>query len=282
MTTAMIDFSDEQLERYSRQILLPEVGVEGQARIMQGRVLVIGAGGLGSPAALYLAAAGVGTLGLVDGDCVDLSNLQRQILHTTPAVGQPKVESAARALRALNPEVVVRTYQTTVRAANVLDLLADYDFVVDGTDNFAAKFLINDACVKAGKPFSHAGILRFDGQTMTVLPGQSACYRCAFREPPPPDLTPSCSQAGILGPVAGLLGTIQACEALKLLAGVPGLLTDALLTVNARTMEFRRVRVRRSATCPACGVPRESLVLADGALPVCDLGRRDGPPGTPG
>jgi adenylyltransferase/sulfurtransferase len=266
----MIDLSDEQLLRYSRHILLREVGVEGQARILTARVLVIGAGGLGSPAALYLAAAGVGTIGIVDPDTVDLSNLQRQVIHTTADVGRPKVDSAAARMRAINPDVRVETYHLAVSAANILALLEGYDVVIDGTDNFAAKFLINDACVKAGKPFSHAGILRFDGQTMTVLPGRTACYRCAFREPPPPGAATSCSQAGILGPVAGLLGTIQAGEALKYVAGVPGLLTDALLTVNAQTMDFRKVRLRRQADCPACSVPPDRLTLVDGAPPACD------------
>jgi molybdopterin/thiamine biosynthesis adenylyltransferase len=267
----MIDFSEDQLHRYSRHIILQEVGVEGQSKILAARVLIIGAGGLGSPAALYLAAAGVGTIGIADADCVDLTNLQRQVIHFTDDVGRPKVESAAAKMRALNPDVEVRTYRELVVAANALEIVADYDFVIDGTDNFAAKFLINDACVKAGKPFSHGGILRFDGQTMTVLPGQSACYRCVFGQPPPANSVPSCSQAGILGPVAGVLGTIQAVEAVKCVAGVPGLLTDVLLMFNARSFDFRKVPLRRRAGCPACGVPRESLQLVDGDLPVCHL-----------
>jgi thiazole biosynthesis adenylyltransferase ThiF len=267
----MIDFSEEQLYRYSRHIILQEVGVEGQARILDAKVLIIGAGGLGSPAALYLAAAGVGTIGIADADCVDLTNLQRQVIHFTADVGRPKVESAADKMRALNPDVTVRAYRELVTAANALEIIAPYDFVIDGTDNFAAKFLINDACVKARKPFSHGGILRFDGQTMTVRPGQSACYRCVFGEAPPANAVPSCSQAGVLGPVAGMLGTIQAVEALKFAAGADGLLTDRLLMFNARTLDFRKVQVRRRANCPACSVPPESLRLVDGEQPVCDL-----------
>lgn len=267
----MIDFSEEQLQRYSRHILLPEIGIEGQARILEAKVLIIGAGGLGAPAALYLAAAGVGTIGIADGDRVDLTNLQRQVIHFTADVGRPKVESAAAKMRAINPGIQMRTYDQLVSAANILEILADYDFIIDGTDNFAAKFLINDACVKADKPFSHGGILRFDGQTMTVRPGQSACYRCIFQRPPPANAVPSCSQAGVLGPVAGMLGTIQAVEALKFVAGLPDLLTDALLTFNARTFEFRKVRLRRQAGCAACGVPAGELQLVDGEPPVCDL-----------
>jgi molybdopterin/thiamine biosynthesis adenylyltransferase len=267
----MIDFSEEQLYRYSRHIILQEVGVEGQMKILGAKVLIVGAGGLGSPAALYLAAAGVGTIGIADGDCVDITNLQRQVIHFTADIGTPKVESAAAKMRALNPDVVVRTYCQLVNAANILETIAEYDFVIDGTDNFAAKFLINDACVKARKPFSHGGILRFDGQTMTVLPGQSACYRCVFGKAPPANAVPSCSQAGILGPIAGMLGTIQAVEALKFVAGVGELLTDTLLIFNAKTLDFRKVRLRRQAGCPACGVLPGSLQLVDGDLPVCDL-----------
>ena len=210
-----LEFTEERLERYSRHILLKDVGVEGQIKIFDAKVLIIGAGGLGSPAALYLAAAGVGTIGIADADNVDLSNLQRQVIHHTSDVGKPKVESAAEKMRAINPDVEVRTYHEWVRAANIRQMIRDYDFVIDGTDNFVAKFLINDACVLERKPFSHGGILRFNGQTMTVRPGESACYRCAFRAIPPRGVVPSCSEAGILGAVAGMLGTIQAAEALK-------------------------------------------------------------------
>jgi molybdopterin/thiamine biosynthesis adenylyltransferase len=249
----MINLTDEQLDRYSRHIILQEVGPEGQAKLLAARVLVIGAGGLGSPVALYLAAAGVGTIGIADADAVDISNLQRQIIHTTADIDRPKVESAEAKLKAINPEIKVEPWLLYLDASNALDIIRQYDFVIDGTDNFATKFLINDACVLAGIPFSHGGILRFDGQTMTVLPGQSACYRCCFHEPPPAKSVPSCSQAGVLGAVAGMLGTIQAAEALKFITGAGSLLTDSLLSFDAKTMHFRRVPLRRRADCPVCG-----------------------------
>ncbi|MBI4397378.1 MAG: HesA/MoeB/ThiF family protein, partial [Elusimicrobia bacterium] len=228
-----MEFTDDRLERYSRHILLKEVGVEGQQKLFSAKVLIIGAGGLGSPAALYLAAAGIGTIGIVDADKVELSNLQRQIIHFTNDLGRTKVESASAKMRQVNPDVTVRTYHEFLSAASARRILDGYDFVIDGTDNFAAKFLINDACVLAGIPYSHGGILRFDGQTMTVRPGKSACYRCVFVSPPPRGAVPSCSQAGILGAIAGMLGTIQAAEALKYVTGVGELLTDTLLVFDA-------------------------------------------------
>lgn len=249
----MFDFTEEELLRYSRHILLPDVGVEGQEKIRQGKVLVVGVGGLGAPVALYLAAAGVGTIGLVDGDVVDLSNLQRQVIHFTPDVGRPKVESAREKLQLINPGVQVRAYREFLTADNAPHIIRDYDFVIDGTDNFSVKFLINDACVMAGKPFSHGGILRFEGQTFTHLPG-TACYRCLFSSPPPAGAVPTCSQAGVLGAVAGMLGTIQAAEALKFLTGAGRLLTDCLLTFDARTMDFRKLEARRHDGCPLCGL----------------------------
>jgi len=226
----MIDFSEEQLERYSRHILLKDVGATGQERILLSKVLIIGAGGLGAPAALYLAAAGVGTLGIVDGDKVELSNLQRQIIHFTKDISKPKVVSAADKIQALNPDVKVNAIEEHVFADNIREIIHGYDFVVDGTDNFAAKFLINDACVLEKISYSHGGILRFTGQTMTVIPGVSACYRCVFTAPPPHNAVPTCSQAGVLGAIAGMLGTIQAAEALKFVTKVGTLLTDRLLT----------------------------------------------------
>ena len=244
---------DEQLTRYSRQIVLKEVGIEGQTKLFDARVLVIGAGGLGSAAAPYLAAAGVGTIGLADGDRVDLSNLQRQIIHTTSDLGRPKVISGAEKLLAIEPRVRVETVHEFVTAANVRQLVSGYDFIIDGTDNFAAKFLINDACVLSRKPFSHAGILRFQGQTMTVLPGQTTCYRCIFGGPPPQGLVPTCSQAGILGAVAGVIGSLQAVECLKHLLGIGQLLTDCLLTFDALTMTPRKVAFRRNPRCAVCG-----------------------------
>lgn len=248
----MIDYSEEDLLRYSRHILLREVGVEGQERIRQGKVLIVGLGGLGSPVALYLAAAGVGTIGLVDGDVVDLSNLQRQVIHSTPDVGRLKVESAREKLLRLNPGVQVQVHADFLSAENVMELIRPYDFIVDGTDNFPVKFLINDACVMAGKPFSHGGILRFEGQTFTHLPG-TACYRCLYGAPPPAGEVPTCSQAGVLGAIAGMLGTIQAAETLKYLAGIGELLTDQLLTFDAKTMDFHKLRIPRNSHCPLCG-----------------------------
>ncbi|MBM4026050.1 MAG: molybdopterin-synthase adenylyltransferase MoeB [Planctomycetes bacterium] len=264
--------SDEQLERFSRHILLKDVGIEGQERILQGRVLIVGAGGLGAPAALYLAAAGVGTIGIVDGDVVDRTNLQRQVIHFTPDIGQPKVASAREKMLQINPDITVRTYQERVFAHNILDIIRAYDFVLDGTDNFPAKFLINDACVLAQKAFSHGGILRFDGQTMTYVPGR-ACYRCVFREPPPKNAVPTCAQAGVLGAVAGMLGTIQAAEALKYLLGKGQLLTDRLLVFNALAMEFRTVRFQRNPACPICGVRPTIRELQDYEQGTCDLRR---------
>ncbi|MDR1996870.1 MAG: HesA/MoeB/ThiF family protein [Candidatus Margulisbacteria bacterium] len=265
-----MSFTDEQLERYSRHIILKNVGIEGQEKILKGKVLIIGTGGLGSPAALYLAAAGVGTIGLVDGDVVDRTNLQRQVIHFTPDIGKPKVVSAQEKIKQINPEVQVNTYHTLALAANIADLIQDYDFIIDGTDNFPAKFLINDACVLGGKPFSHGGILRFDGQTMTHLPG-TACYRCIFTAPPPKNLVPTCAQAGVLGAVAGMLGTIQAAEALKYLTGVGGLLTNRLLIFDALSMDFRTVRIQPNARCPVCGSSPAITALHDEEQAVCDL-----------
>ena len=266
----MFDFTEEELNRYSRHILLKDVGVEGQKKIRQGKILIIGAGGLGAPVALYLAAAGVGTIGIVDGDVVDLSNLQRQVIHFTADVGVPKVESAKAKMLAINPNVKVNTYREFLMADNALDIISDYDFIVDGTDNFPVKFLINDACVKAGKPFSHGGILRFEGQTFTHLPG-TACYRCLFKSPPPANAVPTCSQAGVLGAIVGMLGTIQAAETLKYLTGVGELLTDRLLTFNAKTMEFRKIKTRRQDNCPVCGNHPTITELIDYEQAVCDL-----------
>ena len=266
----MYDFTEEELVRYSRHILLQDVGVEGQEKIRQGKVLIVGAGGLGAPIAMYLAAAGVGTIGIVDGDVVDLSNLQRQVIHFTEDVDKPKVQSAKEKILRINPNVKVITYQTFLMADNALDIIKDYDFVVDGTDNFPVKFLINDACVMAGKPFSHGGILRFEGQTFTHLPG-TACYRCLFGAPPPPGAVPTCSQAGVLGAIAGMLGTIQAAEVLKYLTGVGELLTDKLLTFNAKTMDFRKIRTRRHDGCPICGNNPTVTRLVDYEQAACEL-----------
>ena len=236
-------FTNEQLERYSRHIILKEIGAKGQKKLLNAKVLIIGAGGLGAPAALYLAAAGVGTIGIVDADVVDLSNLQRQVIHTTNDIGKKQVESAAETMRAINPDVTVNTYYDFVSSANILDLIKDYDFVLDGTDNFPAKFLINDACVMAKKPLSHAGIIRFKGQLTTILPGEGPCYRCIFKEPPSVNSVPSCRQAGVIGAIAGVIGSLQAMEAIKYLLGNGELLTGYLLTYDALKTEFRKVKL---------------------------------------
>jgi molybdopterin-synthase adenylyltransferase len=237
--------------------MIPDLGGKGQIRLRQARVLIIGAGGLGSPAALYLAAAGVGTLGLVDPDRVELSNLQRQILHATSDLTRQKVESAKEKIQQLNPDVEVVTYPARVEETNAAEIFAGYNFIVDGSDNFATKFLVNDTAVKSGIAFSHAGIVRLQGQTMTVVPGKSACYRCVFGQAPPPEEILSCQQAGILGAVAGTIGSIQATEAIKYLTGFEeGLLLDRLLTYDAKAMKFHAVDVNRDAHCAACGVER--------------------------
>lgn len=272
----MIDFTEEQLQRYSRHILLKEVGVEGQVRLNEGRVLVVGAGGLGSPVTLYLAAAGVGTIGIVDNDAVDLSNLQRQIVHATQDVGRHKVASASETLQSLNPEVTIKAHKFRLCADNVMSLIKEYDFVVDGTDNFSAKFLVNDACVLSGIPFSHGGVLRFAGQAMTVLPGESACYRCVFRQPPPDDAVSSCSEAGILGAIAGILGTIQATEVLKFITGTGELLTNTLLTFDALTMDFRKIPLSRQEDCQVCGREPKITSPIDYQPIVCAPGKKKG------
>jgi len=259
--------TSEQIERYSRQIMIPDLGGRGQIRLRQGRVLVIGAGGLGCPAAFYLAAAGIGKLGLVDSDRVELSNLQRQILHSTMDLGREKVESAKEKLNRLNPEVEVLTYAVRLDEKTAAEIVMPYDFIIDGSDNFATKFLVNDIGVALGKPFSHAGIVRLQGQIMTVLPGKSACYRCVFKAPPPPGEILNCQQAGILGAIAGTIGSIQATEAIKYFAGMEeDLLVDRLLTYDAKTMKFRTIEVRRDPHCRACGEKaRGELKLASTA-----------------
>ncbi len=249
----MTALTNEELERYSRHILLKEIGEEGQNKLLRARVLVIGVGGLGSPVSLYLAASGIGTLGIADSDTVEFSNLQRQICHATPDVSRPKVISAKEKLQAINPDLNVITYQEYIGGNRMRELVKDYDFIVDGSDNFATKFLINDACVLEKKPFSHGGVLRFDGQTMTVLPGESACYRCVFRGPPPGDAAITCSQAGILGAVAGMLGTIQAAEVIKWITGIGELLVNRLLTFDALTMRYREIELAPQSSCGVCG-----------------------------
>ncbi len=265
-------FTDEELERYSRHIILKEIGVKGQKKIMNGSVLIIGAGGLGAPAAMYLAAAGVGRIGIADADVVDLSNLQRQVIHTTGDLGKPKVESAKETMLAINPEVEVETYHEFLTSKNILDIIKKYDFVLDGTDNFPAKFLINDACVMADKPFSHAGILRFKGQLMTVIPHETPCYRCVFHTMPPKDAIPSCKEAGVVGAMAGVIGSLQALEAIKFLTGAGDLLTGKLLTFDALKMKFHTITLPpRVEGCSVCSDHPEITELIDYEQPACDL-----------
>lgn len=265
-------FTNEQLERYSRHIILKEVGVKGQKKLLNAKVLIIGAGGLGAPAAMYLAAAGVGTIGIADADEVDLSNLQRQIIHGTPDVGKAKVQSAKETMNLMNPDVTVNTYRTFVSADNILDLIKDYDFIIDGTDNFPAKFLINDACVMAEKPFSHAGIIRFQGQLMTYVPGEGPCYRCVFRDPPPKDAVPTCKQAGVVGAMGGVIGSLQAMEVIKYIIGQGQLLTGTLLTYDALTMNFRKVPLPKdNSDCPVCGKHPTITKLIDYEQAECDM-----------
>ena len=247
-------FTDDQLERYSRHLILKEIGVRGQKKLLAARVLVIGAGGLGSPAAMYLAAAGVGTIGIVDDDVVDLSNLQRQIIHDTGNVGMPKVESAAETVTSINPDVTVKPYHIRVSAGNIAELIAGYDVIVDAADNFSTKFLINDACVLAGKPYIYGGALRFEGQLMTYVPGRGPCYRCIFRDMPAAGEVPSCKEAGVLGAVVGVIGSMQAVEAVKLILGVGKPLTARLMTFDALAMTCRAVPLpEREPDCPVCG-----------------------------
>ncbi|MBI4216420.1 MAG: molybdopterin-synthase adenylyltransferase MoeB [Chloroflexi bacterium] len=245
-------FTEEQIKRYSRHIILQQVGGKGQRKLLAGKVLLIGAGGLGSPAALYLAAAGVGTIGLVDYDTVDLSNLQRQILHRTADLGRPKIDSATDTIAALNPDVKVVPYPVRLSSENILDIIADYDVVVDGTDNFPTRYLVNDACVMKGKPNVHGSIFLFEGQATTFLPGRG-CYRCLYPAPPPPGMVPSCQEAGVLGVLPGIVGSIQAVEAIKLILGIGDSLAGRLLLFDALSMEFRQLKIRRSPDCPVCG-----------------------------
>lgn len=264
--------TDEQLERYSRHITLKEIGVRGQKKLLAAKVLIIGAGGLGAPAAMYLAAAGVGTIGISDCDNVELSNLQRQIIHTTDDLGKSKVESAAETIKALNPDVQVIPYHEYVGSKNIAGMIADYDFIIDGTDNFPTKFLINDACVLGHKPFCHAGILRFEGQLMTYVPGQGPCYRCIFDAPPPKDAVPSCREAGVIGAMAGIIGSMQALEAVKFITGQGELLTGSMLIFDGMKMEWRKVKLpKRVAACPVCGDSPAITELFDEEQQVCSL-----------
>ena len=250
-----MELDEEQLHRYARHLILDEVGEEGQERLLGSRVLVLGAGGLGSPILMYLAAAGVGTLGIVDDDAVDLTNLQRQIVHATERVGDTKVESARRSLAAINPGVTVEAHATRLTAANALDLVSRYDLVADGSDNFETRYLLNDACYLARKPLVTGALLRFDGQVATFKPFEAGrpCYRCLFPAPPADDAVSRCEQAGILGAVAGVIGTVQATEVLKELLGIGESLAGSLLLYDALGGNFRKVRLKRDPACPLCG-----------------------------
>ena len=252
MTTTAPQLTPEQVKRYSRHIIMPQIGSRGQRKLMDARVLVVGAGGLGGPVALYLALAGVGTIGLVDFDVVDLSNLQRQVLHNSETVGMPKVESAIQTLNRYNPDVDVVPHEFPINSENAMDLIAQYDIVVNGADNFATRYLVNDAAYLSGKPIVDGSILIFDGQ-VSVYESGKGCYRCLFPEPPPPGLVPNCAEAGVLGALTGTIGSIQATEAVKLILGVGETLTGRLLLVDALNMEFRVVRARRNPACPLCG-----------------------------
>ena len=246
-------FTPEQATRYSRHFLLPEVGEQGQAKLLQAKVLMVGAGGLGSPSAYYLAAAGVGTLGIIDNDVVDLSNLQRQILHSNDRIGMAKTESAKQTIQALNPDVRVIPYQEKLTSQNIMGIIKDYDIIVDGCDNFPTRYLVNDACFMAKKPNVHGSIFQFEGQASVFYPGKGPCYRCLYPEPPPPDMAPSCQEAGVLGVLPGLIGVIQALETIKLILGKGDTLVGKLLCFNTLTMEINTLNLKRDPTCPLCG-----------------------------
>jgi adenylyltransferase/sulfurtransferase len=259
-----MELNRDQLRRYSRHVILPEVGLEGQKKICSARVLCVGAGGLGSPIAMYLAAAGIGTLGLVDFDTVEFSNLQRQLLHGTADVGRPKTQSARETIQALNPEVNVVLHETRLTSANALEIIRGYDIVVDGTDNFPTRYLTNDACVLLSKPNVYGSIFRFEGQASVFAPHLGGpCYRCLYPEPPPPGLVPSCAEGGVLGVLPGIIGTIQATEILKLALGIGSSLLNRLLLFNALDMKFRELKLRRDPECPLCGERRTITALID-------------------
>jgi len=247
------ELTQDDLSRYSRHLILPEVGVEGQRKLKAARVLCVGTGGLGSPLALYLAAAGVGTLGLVDFDVVDASNLQRQIIHSTKDIGRKKLDSAEEKLKALNPDLNVEKHDTLLSSANALDILKDYDVVADGTDNFPTRYLVNDACVLLGKPNAYGSIFRFEGQASVFATKDGPCYRCLYPEPPPPGLVPSCAEGGVLGILPGLVGVTQATETIKLILGIGEPLIGRLLLVDALKMRFRELKLRKNPECPVCG-----------------------------
>ena len=249
----MSSFTEEQIYRYSRHIILPEVGGKGQKKLLESRVLLLGAGGLGSPAAMYLAAAGIGNLGIIDFDVVDMSNLQRQILHGVEDIGRSKAESARDTIKSINPDVNVTLYKERLSSENINRIFKDYDIIVDGCDNFPTRYLVNDACILTGKTNVHGSIFRFDGQVTVFKPKDGPCYRCLYPEPPPAGLVPSCQEAGVLGVLPGIIGTLQAVEVIKLILGIGKPLIGKLLLYNALDAEFRQVRLRRDINCPVCG-----------------------------
>ena len=249
----MIEFTDEQIERYSRHIILPEVGGAGQQKMLEARILLLGAGGLGSPAAYYLAAAGIGNLGIVDFDQVDLSNLQRQIIHSTERIGMLKTESAKKTIQALNPDVNVTLYNEKIDSSNILSIIKDYDYVVDGSDNFPTRYLVNDACIMENKTLIHGSIYKFEGQVTVFKPNSGPCYRCLYPEPPPPGMSPNCQEGGVLGVLAGIIGNLQVVEVLKLILGIGEPLVGKLLIYDALKTEFRNLNLRKDASCPLCG-----------------------------
>ena len=260
---ALPELTTDDLSRYSRHLILPEVGMEGQRRLKAARVLCVGTGGLGSPLALYLTAAGIGTLGLVDFDVVDSSNLQRQIIHSTKDIGRKKIDSAEEKLSALNPAITIVKHETMLTSANALDILKEYDIVADGTDNFPTRYLVNDACVLLGKPNVYGSIFRFEGQASVFATAAGPCYRCLYPEPPPPGLVPSCAEGGVLGILPGLVGVIQATEVIKLILGKGDSLVGRLLLVDALNMRFRELKLRKNPECPVCGVNPTVTALID-------------------
>lgn len=257
------DLSNAEINRYGRHLIMPEFGIEGQRRLKASSVLIIGTGGLGSPLALYLAAAGIGRLGLVDYDVVDETNLQRQIVHGQSSVGVTKVDSAERRLRDLNPFLQIDKYNVPLTSDNALEILAPYDVIIDGTDNFPTRYLVNDACVKLGKPNVYGSILRFEGQLSVFYAKEGPCYRCMFPEPPPPGLVPNCAEAGVLGVLPGVIGTMQATEAIKLITGIGQTMIGRMLLYDASDMTFTTIKVRKNPNCPVCGIPHEQVQLID-------------------
>lgn len=267
-----MDFTPDQLKRYSRHFILPEIGEEGQRKLLDSKVLLIGTGGLGSPLGLYLAAAGVGTLGLVDFDVVELSNLQRQIIHTNDEVGKPKIDSAERRIRQMNPDTKILKYPTRFTSVNALEIIKDYDVIIDGTDNFPTRYLTNDACVLLGKPNIYGSIFRFDGLATVFKADEGPCYRCLYPEPPPPGLVPSCAEGGVLGILPGVIGLIQATEAIKLIVGIGRTLVGRLMVYDALQMTFRELKLKKDPDCPICG-PNATIKQLIDYEAFCGMGR---------